>query len=135
MGKTHKNIRIIKEKESESHIVSICEDGIARILIKEHVEVDVIHVKEIVNSLEELGGGTKFPLLILTPVFTLPTPDAREYIASAASNPYASAEAYIIRSLPQKLVGNVFLSFNKPSRPTRLFSDEAKAEEWLRSFL
>ncbi|MDF2438102.1 MAG: hypothetical protein K0Q95_2478 [Bacteroidota bacterium] len=135
MSKQHEPVGILDEKESESHILSIREDGIARIRIKENIEVDVIHVREIVNALEILGNRKKFPLLILSSEYTLPTADARTYIASAASNPYASAEAYMIRSLPQKLVGNVYLSFNKPARPTRLFTEEAKAVEWLRTFL
>jgi hypothetical protein len=87
-----------------------------------------------VNALETIFEGKKFPLLIVTGEYTLPTPEARAYIATPESDPYASAEAYVVKSLSQKLVGNVYLSFNKPARPTRIFNSEEKALEWLQQF-
>ena len=93
------------------------------------------NVVEVVSTLEKFGEGKKFPLLIVVGEYTLPTPEARAYIATPESDPYASAEAYVIQSFSQKLVGNVYLSFNKPARPTRLFNSEEKAIEWLKTFL
>jgi hypothetical protein len=103
--------------------------------VNENEEIDKPNVVEIVNAINELGEGKKFPLLIVVGEFTLPTPDARNYIATAESDPFASAEAYVIVSFSQKLVGNVYLKFNKPARPTRIFTSEEKAVEWLKSFL
>ena len=84
---------------------------------------------------ENMPKGKKYPLLIITGEYTLPTAEARAYIATPESDPYASAEAYVVTSLSQKLVGNVYLSFNKPARPTHIFTSEEKAVEWLKQFL
>ncbi|MCW3072246.1 MAG: hypothetical protein JWO44_2136 [Bacteroidetes bacterium] len=128
-------IRILSEKKFEAISVAIRIDGLAQVSISGDEEIDVQHVKLIVDRLEELGSGKRFPLLILVSEYILPTPEARAYIASPESDPFASAEAYVIRSFPQKLVGNIYLGFNKPARPTRLFNNEEKAIEWLKTFL
>jgi len=121
--------------EFENISVSIREDGIVLVKVAANFEIDVPHVKKVVNAIEELGKGDKFPLLIVSGEFTLPTPEARTYIASPESDPYAKAEAYVVKSFSQKLVGNVFLSFNKPARPTKIFTSEEKAIEWLQQYL
>lgn len=128
-------MEIIKEFFREDFSVSFTSNGLALVRIKTHNEVDVKHVMEIVNILKEFGNGKKFPLLILTAEYTLPTHEARAYIATPESDPYASAEAYVIQSFSQKLVGNVYLSLNKPARPTKMFNSEEKAIEWLKTFL
>jgi hypothetical protein len=115
--------------------VSFREDGIVLVNVKANQDIDVMHVKEVVGVLEENYENKKFPLLIITGEYTLPTPEARAYIATAESDPYACAEAYVVKSLSQKLVGNVYLSFNKPARPTRIFTSEDKAIDWLQQFL
>jgi len=128
-------VRILSEKKFETISVAIRIDGIARVNISGEEDIDVQHVKLVVDTLEELGSGKRFPLLIVVSEYILPTPEARAYIATPESDPFALAEAYVIRSFPQKLVGNMYLSFNKPARPTRLFNDEEKAVEWLKTFL
>lgn len=128
-------VEIIKVYTFEESAVSFRSDGLAWVCIKTSNDVEVKHVVEIVSALEEYGKGKKFPLLITTQEYTLPSPEARTYIAKAESDPFASAEAYVIQSFSQKLVGNVYLQFNKPARPTRIFNSEEKAIEWLKTFL
>ncbi|MBL7882912.1 MAG: hypothetical protein JNL69_02505 [Bacteroidia bacterium] len=132
---------VLEEKHTQQVItfettnVSIREDGIVLVNVDANTEIDVPHVKQVVSAIKQLGKGDKFPLLIIAGEYTLPTPEARAYIATPESDPYAKAEAYVVKSFSQKLVGNVFLSFNKPARPTKIFTSEEKAVEWLQQFL
>ncbi len=126
---------IIQKLNFDFYSVALCDDGLFYIHVEGNKEIDVQHVKEIVDAIEKLGKGKIYPLLMIVGEYTLPTPEARAYIATAESDPYASAEAYVVKSLSQKLVGNVFLSFNKPARPTKIFNSEDKAIEWLKTFL
>jgi hypothetical protein len=112
--------------------VSLREDGIMQVEIEPEQEVTIDNVKEIIEAIGKLGNRNKYPVLVLPGEYTLPTPEARLFIASPG-NPYALAEAYLTHSLPQKLVGNFFLQFNKPERPTRMFSKYEEALEWLNS--
>ncbi|MCE3279753.1 MAG: hypothetical protein K0S44_1944 [Bacteroidetes bacterium] len=134
IGKT-KAVSILSEKNSGPFAIAIRDDGIARIAITENIDIEVNHIKEIVSLLEQAGDGQKFPVLIVASEFTLPSAEARAYLATPESDPYAIAEAYITSSFSQRLVGKVYLSLNRPARPTRLFKEEAKAIEWLRTFL
>jgi hypothetical protein len=97
-------------------------------------EISVEDVKAIAQSCKNAGGGRVLPLLIKVDKYTLPSAEARKFIAQADSNPYAKAEAYVISDLPQKIVGNFFLKFDKPARPTKMFTKEEEAMEWLKQF-
>lgn len=128
-------IEILKQIDFDNKSIALRSDGIVQVTITSNEDVEVKDVVEVVSALGEIGKGKKFPLLITTQKYTLPSPEARAYIATAESDPFASAEAYVIQSFSQKLVGNVYISFNKPARPTRIFTSEAKATEWLKTFL
>lgn len=97
-------------------------------------EITVDDVKSIAESCRQVGGGKVLPLLLKVDKYTLPSAEARKFIANADSNPYAKAEAYVISDLPQKIVGNFFLKFDKPVRPTKIFTKENEALEWLKQF-
>ncbi|MGZ3885614.1 MAG: DUF7793 family protein [Bacteroidia bacterium] len=45
------------------------------------------------------------------------------------------ADALITDSLAMRLIANSYIKFNRPEVPTRMFSDEKKAIEWLHTFL
>lgn len=61
--------------------------------------------------------------------------DARKYAAGEDSNKYTIADAFVINSIALKLVGNFYIRYNKPVRPTRIFNNEEDALVWLRNFL
>jgi hypothetical protein len=105
-----------------------------RVNVLGNVEISVEDVKAIAQSCKEAGGGKAYPLLIKVDKYTLPSAEARKFIAQADSNPYAKAEAYVISDLPQRIVGNFFLKFDKPARPTKIFTNEEEAMEWLKQF-
>jgi len=44
---------------------------------------------------------------------------------------YRIGEAFLIDSLPMRLMANVFIAVNKPKVPTRYFQDEASAMRWI----
>lgn len=128
-------INISDQIQFDLFSITLRSDGLIRVKIKGNEDIDVPQVKQIVDAIEKIGKGKKFPLLFVVADYTLPTADARTYIAIAESNPFSKGEAFVVQSFPQKLVGNVFLSFNKPVRPTRIFNSEDKAIEWLKGFL
>jgi hypothetical protein len=56
---------------------------------------------------------------------------AREYLANEGTQ-FIKAGALITDSALTKMLGNIFLSINKPEVPTRMFSDEVAARTWLK---
>lgn len=59
--------------------------------------------------------------------------EARAFSAQPKSDCVASA--FVITSTANKLVGNFYINVNRPSVPTKIFSSEEKALEWLGTFL
>lgn len=127
-------ITVIAREEWGAFAVELRSDGLVQVLIQPETEVDVEQVKEVITATGKVTGGRKVPVLVLAGEYTLPTVKARHYIAEPG-NPYALAEAYVLRSLPQKIVGNFFLRFHNPGRPTRIFTQKEEAIQWLMEFM
>jgi hypothetical protein len=111
--------------------VGLRPDGIVQTDVYEEKELALPDVKEIIDAIAILGGKQMRPQLIVAGPLSGPDMQAMNYLASAESSPYAIAEAYVIQSLSQKILGKFYLSFNKPARPTRMFGNEEDAVEWL----
>lgn len=83
----------------------------------------------------ELGEGKKYPMLFTVTKLVTPDEDAREFMASEERHEIVEADAFVIKSLPQRLIGNFYLRINRPPNPTKLFQDEDSAVDWLRTFV
>lgn len=128
------DVGIIRQIDLNSFVVTLRSDGIISVNITSNEDIDVEYAKQIIQSIGQIGDEKKYPILVVVNEFIVPTPEARNYLARAESNPYGTAAAYVIQSFPQKIVGNFYLSYNKPARPTKLFNSEEKAVEWLLNF-
>ncbi len=122
-------MREIKLKKAR---VGLREDGIVQTDILPEQELCVEDVKEIVEAIKEVSELKMMPQLIVAGPLSGPDLESMKFLAMPGSSPTAIAEAYVIGSLSQKIIGKFYLSFNKPARPTQMFSKEAEAEEWLR---
>jgi len=111
------------------------DDGIIRTEVKPNI--DIILGYAIENSLivNELCRGRKHPLLIDLKNLKAITPQARAYFSARDRESDINAFAFIIHSLFQRIVGNIFIQFNRPQVPTRLFNDEEDALAWLRGYI
>lgn len=92
-------------------------------------------LKEINEALTTLAGGKRKLLLVIANEFSDIDKDSREYMATDESTQHSIAEAYVIKSLSQKIIANFYLRINKPKVPTMIFTNLSSAEKWLKSFL
>ena len=86
------------------------------------------------KAVGELAQGKQLPLLIIAEKDATLDTEAMAYMAREDSNPYSSAEAVLIFSISQKLLGNFYLRFNKPQKPTKVFTKMDAALDWLEQF-
>lgn len=110
-------------------------DGIIRIEIGKIDEISLKNVNEFIEAIRLLGEGKAYCNLIIFEDFVQVDHEARKYTASEEANIYTTAEALVIKSTPLKLVGNFYIKFNKPSRPTKIFTNEDDAVKWLKTFM
>ncbi|MCX6311099.1 MAG: hypothetical protein NT084_05620 [Bacteroidetes bacterium] len=109
-------------------------DGIIEIDCCDNFEYEVEHIQENYNQIKKLVGTKKVLILSVTKPFTTTTKDVRDFIASAPHRAFVKAEAFLIHTLGQTIMGNFFLKVNKPIVPAKFFKSKTEAEKWLKSF-
>jgi len=60
-------------------------------------------------------------------------PEVRNYLVQPQRAERVSADALVINNLPHRLLADFYLKFNRPDIPTRFFSSEEEAREWLKT--
>jgi hypothetical protein len=125
----------LKSKDLGHSKVHLREDGIVQIEFGDNIDIDLKQAVEIVETIAEFTEEKKVPVLNIAGKNTSATSAAREYSASPAGLKYTTADAYVVTNIAQKILGNFYISFNKPPVITRIFDEQDKAVEWLKTFL
>lgn len=111
------------------------ENGILQIDYIKDYRFTVLEGKEVfVAARQMLADVSKCPVLITGGLHSSNDEDFRNYNASEEVMQYCSAVAMVISSLAQAIIANFFIKFHKPTVPTRFFTSEEKAVEWLKNF-
>lgn len=58
-------------------------------------------------------------------------PEVRAWAADPSGNDHTIIDAIVISNLPQKILADFYLRFNKPQKSTKLFSTLQKAYAWV----
>jgi hypothetical protein len=93
-------------------------------------------VKENHACLKRFAKGKKIIALTIAGYYTHVLPEARKYTAKGHHREFIAAEAFLIASFPQWIIGYIFLKINRPIVPANIFllKHKDKAEKWLRKF-
>lgn len=111
------------------------DEGIIRTEVKPNIEIILGYAIENSLIVNELCHHRKHPLLIDLKNLKAITPQARAYFSARDRESDINAFAFLIHSRFQRIVGNIFIQFNKPRVPTRLFNNEEEALVWLRGYI
>jgi hypothetical protein len=109
-------------------------DGIVLITYPDNFAFTLKESIESVNAIGEITNGIPHAILKIPGKYTTVDKDTREHVAKGDGARFSIAEAFILKSLAHKLIGNFYLSVEKPQKPTRFFNDIPSAENWLRTF-
>jgi hypothetical protein len=115
--------------------VWIGEDGIARIIHVPDAEVTLEDAKETMAAYLKLNKGKRMPLFVDTKKMKSLAREARHYYAGEEAAKVASAVAIIVGTPVSRVLGNFYLGLSNPHLPSRLFTSEAEALEWLKGYL
>ena len=115
--------------------VTLHNDHLVKIHVKENSDLDENDIREINDHKNQLVGSKKYIVIFVPPKIGSISKEARELSASKEVTHNAVAKAIIVKQLSSRIIGNFFIQFNKPGVPIKLFDDEKKAENWLRSLL
>jgi hypothetical protein len=109
------------------------ESGILYCAFGQNLNLNRDLAQMIVKERIAFSKGISYPALIdVTGVKNI-TKEAREYMAGEGAE-LLTAGALLITSPVARVIGNLFLMLNQPKIPTRLFTSESEAQQWLQQF-
>ena len=129
------DIEIMGTRVCEPFTLRMRSDGILHSHIASKPEFDVESLKRFNSVMGEMVGQKKVPLLVTLDDFAIPPYETREFWSQKGACPYSIADAFIAGNIGHQLIGRLYLKFNKPARPTKIFFNTDDAVTWLRSFV
>ena len=127
---------IANKVEVPSADIIIYNNGIMHIHIKVRNTLEISDAMEILEARTNLSKGKKHPTLFTTEhSFVTPSKKVNDYLASEKRPELSLADAFLMKSLPQRLAGKTYHLLKTPARPSKFFSKDHDAIEWLQTFL
>ena len=111
------------------------ESGIIIQRYKDRINLDLGMIKELIEYNGSLNNFERKPMCAVLSEFMTIDKEVRDYGKTAEATRYTSASAIVVKSLGHRLLGNFFIKVQKPAVPTKLFSEEKEAIEWLKTYL
>jgi hypothetical protein len=126
---------ILKTIETSTCYVTIDSNNIATTNYKKDAIVSLEEIKTIEIALFELTQNKLFKNLLKTQSgYTSFETDARKYASNSPITKNIIASAFVLNTLPLKLMVNFYLQFNKPQYLIKVFSDCDVAYLWLLNY-
>ncbi|GAB3830983.1 DUF7793 family protein [Pontibacter rugosus] len=124
--------RDIKSTET-AYVKMMLKNGIFYMYYKPLKQLELTVAKQIVNDRIAFVEGESYPCLFDIQPVEHSTKEARDYMADEG-NDFVISSAILVGSPVLRMMANFFIMVNKPKNPTRMFSDEKSALEWLVQF-
>lgn len=90
--------------------------------------------KENGAAMDKIMQGRQFRALVDLRQMKSQDREAREYYTQPGHTPGLVAIALLIGSPMSRVIGNLYMGFTKSDIPTRLFTSDADALQWLETF-
>jgi hypothetical protein len=120
---------------AQTRTCALSVDRFIRASFLANAEVTLADAVENIAATAKLTGGRRLPALIDLRRVRSQSADARAYLAGPDANRVSIAVALLIGTPISRVIGNFYLGVNRPTVPTRLFTELAEAERWLDQFL
>lgn len=110
-------------------------DGVLRVSGLPGVSVTLEGAEECISVTHELCGGRKVPVLVDIRQIKSIDREARAYFSGAEASMVVAAQGLLVGSPLSRIIGNFFLGLNEAPFPTKLFTSEQDALDWLAQYL
>jgi hypothetical protein len=114
-----------------NHVKFWIEDDVLHGYYKKDCILSLKAAKEVVALRLALQKGKTYKGLVYITHVKVVGEDAKQFLAKEGYEGVEKA-ALVSSSVFMTILGNIFISFNKPIRPTRLFSNKEDAVKWLK---
>jgi hypothetical protein len=121
--------------ETRIATVSLLASRIVRVETKPDTEATPEDLDELTRSYQTLLKNEKGLFLIVFGEGGTSDAATREKYASPERAKFKKAEAFVVNNLPHRIESNFIKTHFKPPHPVKVFTDEEKAFEWLKTFI
>ena len=111
------------------------EDGIIRVIHFPGAKLTLENAKDSMAAYQKLNKGKRRPIFIDIKTLKDFSREARQYFAGEYAAKASLAAAIIVGSPVSRVLGNFYLGISNPILPTRIFSSEDEALEWLKGYI
>lgn len=96
---------------------------------------DIETIKSIVKMrIEVTQNLDPYPLIVNIKNVKNSTKEVRDFLASKKAAERVTVTALVVESMLTATIGNFFLRISKPPVPTKIFTDEVSATNWLNAY-
>jgi hypothetical protein len=111
------------------------EKGILIIHIHRNAFVQTKDIQAMLHIHGELTNGKRCPCVMVLGEYANVSADGRKFLATEDAVQFSSCEAFVVKSLAQKILGNFYLKIDKPNIPSKLFNNFEEAYAWAETFI
>lgn len=121
------------QRETDAFKLSLIDNTYYLVELKEDVDFGIPDLEQLVRLEREICNQV-LPVLIICSNTVVSNSDFVKHLARNENNPLCLADAFVLKSLPQRLLAHFYKVFVKPERPTGFFKKQEDALEWLKQF-
>jgi hypothetical protein len=114
--------------------VSLGDDRVQRAWAAPGAEETLENARMHLQAICKLANGDRLPVLVDLRNIRSTTREARKLYGSAEFAACVCAAALLVEPAVSRVIGNFYLGLNKAVYPTRLFTAEPEALDWLKGF-
>lgn len=119
--------------ETEKVHLSFIDNSFFRVFVKENVELDLNDLDANYFFFKEHIPKEKVPFLIVFGKGATTVKGADERFTEKGRLEMKKKEALVLATLSHRIMANLYIRFVKPNHPTKIFSNENDAIEWLKA--
>ena len=121
--------------ETKDAVITIIAPGFIRVKFRDGAVIDKDSAIEIAIATRKLCGNQSYYTIVDTQNITAQVDHhAREYIATNIElSQIRKAQAILIGNMSSHILARFYIQYHKPKVPAKIFHDETKAIQWLKS--
>lgn len=125
-------VKIVKESHLPLFHFYKRDDGIIKVTTADSAWVTIKEAREFVKAIKELAEGIPHLFLFIPGRHYSLEKEARTYMASKEALQYTIALGIVVRTAIHRIIGNTFITIDRPQKPVRHFANENDAIAWLK---
>lgn len=110
------------------------EEGFYEIIMEEEGVFGFEELSLLIEAQKKLGEN-KLPVIVMCGEYSSTDIEFIKHLAKNENDPYSKADAFVLKSIAQRLMANFYIKIVVPERPTKFFNKRADAYEWIQQFI